>query len=364
MNRHVFQRLPRTDRVAGLETRDIPIRSGAACGAKSRRRNAFQKLLWLLVLALAPSVVVGGIPLGTNCVVSFAAVDAGRKMLATRDEFVLALSPFDRAARMKTNREVSEKDFLEFVAGNVLAWQPDETNRISRLFQDIGRRLAPGNLPFPREIVLIKTSGREEGNASYTRQNAVVLPQKEIQSRGLENTLIHELFHLLSRSNPALRRELYGIIHFHPVNPIPVPAELEPRRITNPDGVQNCWSIIVTNNNQALTVVPVLYSSTPHYDPARGGEFFDYLVFQFLVIAKEGAAWRPQLLNGHPRLIEPGEAGGFFEQVGRNTQYIIHPDEILADNFVHLVNRHTNLASPWIVSEMDRVLAKSGEKAK
>ena len=30
------------------------------------------------------------------------------------------------------------------------------------------------------------------------------------------------------------------------------------------------------------------------------------------------------------------ESAGFFEQVGRNTGYIIHPDEILAENFVKL----------------------------
>ena len=25
---------------------------------------------------------------------------------------------------------------------------------------------------------------------------------------------------------------------------------------------------------------------------------------------------------------------GFYEQIGKNTQYIIHPDEVLADNFI------------------------------
>ena len=31
------------------------------------------------------------------------------------------------------------------------------------------------------------------------------------------------------------------------------------------------------------------------------------------------------------------EVEGFYEQIQRNTNYIIHPDEILADNFIFLV---------------------------
>ena len=38
-----------------------------------------------------------------------------------------------------------------------------------------------------------------------------------------------------------------------------------------------------------------------------------------------------------PSLYDVDELGGFFEQVGENTDYIIHPDEILADNFAFLL---------------------------
>ena len=102
-----------------------------------------------------------------------------------------------------------------------------------------------------------------------------------------------------------------------------------------------------------------MYSSSSHYDLKRGGEFFDYLVFKFLVLTNDGGRWAPQMRAGHPQLIEPGEARGFYEQVGRNTDYVIHPDEILAVNFTHLVYGRTNLPTPRIVTEMDRVLKQS-----
>ena len=49
---------------------------------------------------------------------------------------------------------------------------------------------------------------------------------------------------------------------------------------------------------------------------------------------------------------------GFLEQVGRNTQYLIHPDEILADNFALLVMGEQNVQSPEILQKVKTVLAQ------
>jgi hypothetical protein len=54
---------------------------------------------------------------------------------------------------------------------------------------------------------------------------------------------------------------------------------------------------------------------------------------------------------------------GFYEQVGRNTQYIIHPEEILADNFAMLVMGDQNVPSPEILKKLQDVLTeKAGEE--
>lgn len=297
-----------------------------------------------------------GINLDSNCLVSFATVEEARSILTRRDEFIAALSPFDRAARMKTNGVVSEKEFLEFLGRNALPWLPDETNKITAVLETLRQRLAPWHLPFPPAITLIKTSGREEGGASYTRQNAVVLVQRDARSPGdLEGVITHELFHVLSRHNPELRKRLYRIVGFHPISEIDYPRELQPRRITNPDGVQSGWAIQITNQNQALSAVPILFASASHYDPQKGGEFFDYLNFRLLAVTDSDGIWEPKLIEGRPYLVQPQQVQGFFEQVGRNTGYILHPDEILAENFVHMIKRTTNLATPRIVEDMESV---------
>ncbi len=311
-----------------------------------------------LLLALASSSLAQGIALDTHCRASFATLEAARQILTNRDDFISALSPFDRAARMKTDRAVTEKEFLEFAGKNAVSWLPDETNRATATLQTVRQKLSPWNLPSPAEIPLIKTSGLEEGNASYTRQNAILIAQKELRSpgHGLEGLIIHELFHVLSRQNPDLRARLYGILGFARINEIPYPGDLAPRKITNPDGVQTGWAITVTNQNESLAAVPILFATTPQYDLKKGGEFFDYLTFKLLVVSNQGAAWAPKLTDGKPRLLDPPEAKGFLEQIGGNTDYIIHPDEILAVNFVHMVNGETNLATPRIVDEMRKVL--------
>ena len=58
-------------------------------------------------------------------------------------------------------------------------------------------------------------------------------------------------------------------------------------------------------------------------------------------------------------LLDAAGVSGFFEQVGKNTQYILHPDEILADNFVQLLDHSTNLVTPRIPQQMDQVFAKA-----
>ena len=59
---------------------------------------------------------------------------------------------------------------------------------------------------------------------------------------------------------------------------------------------------------------------------------------------------------GEPIMIKPEGAAGFFEQVGRTTGYLIHPEEILADNFELLVAADRRPPSPEIVRRLGEIL--------
>jgi len=97
-----------------------------------------------------------------------------------------------------------------------------------------------------------------------------------------------------------------------------------------------------------VRAVPILFSNAAKYDVNRGGEFFNYLQLSFLQM--------PRMSSAQPVLTTPEEVSGFFEQVGRNTNYFIHPEEILADNFALLALDEHNVPSPEILEKMRRIL--------
>jgi hypothetical protein len=295
------------------------------------------------------------VDLAGGSVAHFASIDEGREILGNRDEFVQRLSPFDRAARLKTDRPVSEEEFLKFVKSSVQEWTDAEKKKI----EDAIGRIRPGlqslSLALPKKIYFVKTTGAEEGKAFYTRDSAIVLPASEIESASpelLEKTIAHELFHIFSRQNPALREKLYQIIGFTKCDEVQFPADIRDRKITNPDAPRNDHSIKVRLDDRDVAGVPILFSKAPNYDVSRGGEFFNYMQLKLLLLPATGNT------AGGAELGAPEQISGFIEQVGQNTSYLIHPEEILADNFALLVLGMEDVPSPEILKRMRAVLGQ------
>jgi hypothetical protein len=316
--------------------------------------------LLLVVLGVAGGRPSADVPLQPGTVVRFASVDEGKEVLTARDAYVAAQGPFDRAARMMTDRVVGEDEYLAFVGAQALPWQAEEREKIAAIVDSVRSKIDRFRLPLPEQVLLIKTTGKDEGNAAYCRAGAIVLPQRYVDRPAdrLEGTLVHELFHILSRNNRELRDVLYAVVGFRPCGRIPLPDSLRSRRITNPDAVEIEYAIRVTHNGEPLDVTPVLYASVERYDAEQGGPFFRYLTFRLMAIEPDGERWVPKLADGQPQLLRETEVSGFYEQIGRNTEYIIHPEEILADNFVRLVNRDQAAPTPRILEEMERLLRK------
>jgi len=303
-------------------------------------------ILILSAVVLADAAVASSPPL-------FANPEQGRAALMERDDFVKRLSPFDRAARMKTDRDVSEREYLEFVGANVLPWDDAaKRQRTSEAIASIQKRFLELAITLPDDLLIIRTTGREEGGAAYTRGSAIVLPDTVLSDRqqDLAKVISHEIFHVISRRNETLRSSLYKVIGFEGCAEFVYPAQLARRRITNPDAPRNMHRIRVTYRGQAAWAIPVLYATADKYDPTRGGEFFDYLVFRFALADAEGS--QP---SAAARFADVGDVQGFFEQVGKNTNYIIHPEEILADNFALAVSG-SPAPSPTIPTAILRVL--------
>jgi hypothetical protein len=307
------------------------------------------------------------IRLSGDTTITFATAEEGRRILTTRDDFVRALGPFDRAVRVKTASPVSEEAFLEFVGRSVLDWTETEKASLTAIVERLRTPLDRLALPWPKAMYFVKTTGGEEGGAAYTRDQAVILPQMMLTSnRPLSPRLIaHELFHILSRRNPGLRDRLYRAIGFVKCREIELPELLRNRKITNPDAPANDHCIRVQIAGADVWAVPIIFSRTDRYDVEQGRDFFSYMQSQLLLVERADNSPDAKLLyvGAQPRLVDFDQVSGFYEQVGRNTEYIIHPEELLADNFAMLVMGDQDVPSPEILKRLRDILEeKAGQE--
>lgn len=285
--------------------------------------------------------------------IEFASIEAGRVALGARDQFVRQLSPFDRAARLEFAADVAEAEYLEFAVAAAREWTPDERARLTAAFAAIEPQLEELLPELGAPILLVKTSGAEEGGAGYTCANAVMLPNVVQDEQALQRLLAHEIFHVASRNNPELKRALYRTIGFELCGEVELPPRLAARKMTNPDAPVNEDCIRLTVDGESVWGMPILLSREPRFDPAAGRPFFGYLTLSILLVDRaDPAAARPLLRDGAPMLVPFNRVEGFFEQVGNNTNYTIHAEEILASNFELLVLGEQNVQSPVVVERM------------
>lgn len=292
-------------------------------------------LVWLGVGAAAAEFAVA-----TNSVVALSSLEEARQALAADDDFIRALSDFDRAARMKSENPVARAELLEFIKGEVLTWSGADAAKLERAATNARQKLSNFKMALPAKILLVKTTGREEADSAYCRgTNIIVLSKRFVNAPGpeLDAALIHELFHILSRNNPALREQLYALIGFKPCAEIRFPLELEARRITNPDAPRLDYFIEVTRGQQKLAVVPVLFATPERWNKEKGGEFFAYLTWKLMAIERAGESAHALSENDKPVLLSLRDAPAFREQVGERPGPVLQAEEIMAEYFVKLV---------------------------
>ena len=161
--------------------------------------------------------------------------------------------------------------------------------------------------------------------------------------------LAHEAFHVLTRNNPDFRKKMYSIIGFNILpKEIEFPEELKERFISNPDVICHDSYATFTINGEKKDCCMVIYSTRPY----EGGSFFQYLNIGLVPIDKNTCKAIEK--EGKAVVYSINEASDFYDRMGRNTQYIIDPEEVLADNFSLLLTGMTEgLPSPEVIQKME-----------
>lgn len=312
-----------------------------------------------LIGCLHPIQVTSQTSPGNKLVVRLATKAEAEKLLASEDGYTLNWNEFDINSRLeKTDGTGTKEELLQLAAQETLDWTEEEKGKIERAVDLFNEDIANQHfqLPFPKEIILIKSTMKDEGEAGgYTRNNWIVLSDKRLQAKEerIKRVLTHELFHVLTRMNPSFKKKIYETIGFTVTNEeLEFPADLKDVRMSNPDVSKYDSYGVFTVGNEKKKCSMILYTDRPY----TGGRFYLYFKIGFISLDEN---LKPIRENGKTKMYALEDITDFYEVVGKNTNYIINPEEILAENFVFAVLDVPNLPTPELKNKIQSLLKQT-----
>jgi len=329
--------------------------------AKSQCAGRRQQWVYLAGVQFLATTLVAGIPLQPGTTLEFASVEEGRNVLGARAQ---GMSQFERCVRMETTAPVTEAEFVTFVQNQVLAWSAADQVNVSNAVSLIQAGFNELHPALPARVLLIQTTGKEEGDAAYVWEGAVgtiVLSQPFVNSGMyfLPRTIAHELFHVHCDYRPDLRPALYGVIGFRACPEVTLPQSLLDLRITG-DPVTVDFYIAVELGEEFVPAAPVIYSKSATY---TGGGLFDYVTNGLLILEETPSGLQPRLTpRGEPLLVDQYGVTDYFEQIGRNTSYNLDQEETLAKNIEYLVFQENALPSPRVACLLRQAIQSASSK--
>ena len=320
----------------------------------------------VLIVVTASAVAQGAAPseiaLTDATRVVFAGVTQGRALAATADEYSARTSALERQLKVRTTQTLTEAGYLAELAADVRDWTDDERARVAQAWAPLVTALRELPLPLPARVTLVRMSGRVMGEqVAYTRGDAIYLPvgmvSAGVPTPALTSLLAHELFHVASRHDRRWRDAMYATVGFRALPEVVLPAALAARSMVNPDAPRLDSAIRVAIGDRSdVWVLPVLQSTLERIGDPPPLHFMAVLSLRWLEVGQGAAPPARAQLGDPPRLHDTRDLRGFAEQIGRNTNYIIHAEEILASNYAQMVMGAPAAQSPDVHERMRAVL--------
>lgn len=303
---------------------------------------------WILALGLvwAPGALATEIVLATP--------EQGAAVLSAQDEFMAVLTPADLSIRLGDTPDQSVQALGRHYAAQTRAWTDEERVRLEAMIARVRERTNALDAWLPDTILLIKGTSEIDGGMPHTRGAAIVMARLSEDEARLDTLFFHELFHVLSRANPDRHDDLYGVIGFVRCAAVTFPPEVRAAMFTNPDAPLVRHAAPISDTDPTLLATPVLVANPPHYDPSKPHlrNYFQ-VVMTPLRRGPDGACMA--VTDGAPTREAMTEA--VYARAGRNTAYIFHPEELMADNFADLMIARADAPDPWVYERLRAVLA-------
>ena len=315
-------------------------------------------LLLLALIAIALPAHGQRAPGGAAPAFVFATAAEGSALLGTRDEYVRATMPLERSAKLRTAEPVDEKRFLEHMRGTTLDWTEEQRANLGKITELLIRFLKDVKWRMPERMLVLQTQ-RLEDDLPHTRANGIVLPTSFYTRGGgtVAYVMAHEVFHVMTRHNPELKEQLYAAIGFKRCETVSIPPAIARLKITNPDTVEDRHTIAVRHRGQSVEAMPYIRFPSEKIDPRQG--FATQVQVAWLLVDRKGSHCAAR--DGADASVDPNELEGLFEQIGRNTQYLFHAEEVLAENFVALFlmtlgGKAPDMPSPEVLEKIRKII--------
>lgn len=269
------------------------------------------------------------------------------------------LTPSDLSIRLHRAHGGARAALKTQYAAAVEAWSDADAARLDALVARNRAQLDALAPWLPDTVLFIHASDAIDGGLPHTRANAIVMgPVLPGTDAGLDGLFLHELFHVLSRhATPAVRAELYGLIGFERCTRLHLPRGLRMHGISNPDVEDAAFTVAVdAPDGRTRALMPFLSANPPRYAAGKPA-FEDYFELVFLDMTRS-ATGACTLRRGADAQLSPGEVrDALYAHTGRNTGYIFHAEETLADNFSYLMLGRTDLPDMWVLDRLRARLA-------
>jgi len=262
--------------------------------------------------------------------IKFIDKESASSIIPEKDPYLSNFSNFDIQSRLGIIEEAKLYDLSQFLSHQTLDWKENEIKTIEKVFSELEQAYSSYKKNFPEAIELIKTTGREEADSAYTRKNRIYIPisMLEWSYNELKELIAHELFHVFSNINPKIRNDWYAKLGFIACPELQIPEAYQELYITNPDTIgKNCYLPFIKKGN-SMKGVSFLYSESPY----RGGYFFQYMRFAFLIAEVTPTSCKALYDGNQIRFTKvPQSLYNLCAEIDPyNNQHRLHPEEILA----------------------------------
>lgn len=219
----------------------------------------------------------------------------------------------------------TKEELKEHSAKQALSFSDEEKAIIDEIVAKLRKDMDEQGMDFPAdfEVEFAKTTMQEAlGAAGYTHGKTVFLKETLFDEEyigELRETVIHEMYHCLTRCNPEFRKDMYSIIGFTILDSeFTIPNDIKEEIIANPDVERHDSYATFTINGEKKDCYLVFLSENMFENP--GDTFFDTM-YTGLVDINDGTLYKCT------------DAEDFYDVMGYNTSYCEDPEEGSATNF-------------------------------